>query len=96
MDAQLSALAKELGIQGAARLIRAAKARGITGKDLELSARAVVAASADKIFTAPLPSRGAIATTVPKLAPDGTIPKNSGEEMWQVDTAHLTAWNRRM
>ena len=94
MDAQLSALAKELGIQGAARLIKAAKARGITGPGLELSARAVIAASADKISTAPLPSNGAISTTVPKLAPDGTIPANEQEETWQVDTAHLTAWNR--
>ena len=81
MDEQLSELAKELGIQGAARLIKAAKARGITGKDLELSARAVIAASADKIFTAPVPSTGAIASTVPLLAPDGTIPENQAEEM---------------
>ena len=40
------------------------------------------------------PSTGAIASTVPLLAPDGTIPENQAEEMWQADTAHLTAWNR--
>ena len=94
MDAQLSALAKELGIQGSARLIKAAKARGITGPGLELPARAVIASSADKIFTAPVPSTGAVPTTVPRLAADGTIPADAAEETWPVDTAHLTAWSR--
>ena len=59
LDKRLSDLAKRLGIQGAARLVKAAKADGITDKNLELAARAAIARSADKIFTAPIPSTGA-------------------------------------
>ena len=91
LEEELTKLARDSGIAGAARLVKAAKAKGLTGKNLELSARAVIARSADKIFTAPVPSTGAVSSTVPKLAPDGTVPPDAADETWQVDTAHLTA-----
>ena len=76
---ELRKLARELGIQGVARLQKAAKARGITA-DL-LDARQAISSSADKIFTSPIQSTGGIGTFVAKPEEDGTIAEDAPEQI---------------